>query len=154
VGRQSSTLQECVTASFVPHAISGPIADILHLSNPSLRRRHYQHQEHILLAISGFKEIGLVMQRYRPLSQHGTSATRSVILRFHVTDSDRCDPWPHAGRCSGHHSMRSRRDTLKGTMRLRNICLLALTVASLSAQEVINLYPGVAPGSEDWNYPE
>jgi acetyl esterase/lipase len=39
-------------------------------------------------------------------------------------------------------------------MKLRNICLFVLTVASLSAQEVIHLYPGVAPGSEGWNYPE
>jgi acetyl esterase/lipase len=39
-------------------------------------------------------------------------------------------------------------------MKLRNICLLALAAASLNAQEVINLYSGAAPGSEDWNYPE
>jgi hypothetical protein len=26
--------------------------------------------------------------------------------------------------------------------------------SSRCAQEVINLYPGIAPGSEDWNYPE
>jgi acetyl esterase/lipase len=39
-------------------------------------------------------------------------------------------------------------------MKPRHICLFALMVASLSAQEVIHLYPGAAPGSEDWNYPE
>ncbi len=39
-------------------------------------------------------------------------------------------------------------------MKLRNLCLLLLTVASLGAQEFIRLYPGPAPGSEDWNYPE
>jgi acetyl esterase/lipase len=39
-------------------------------------------------------------------------------------------------------------------MKLRAICLLALITASLGAQDVIHLYPGAAPGSEDWNYPE
>src|SRR5580704_2607080 len=39
-------------------------------------------------------------------------------------------------------------------MKLRNICLFAMIAASLSAQEVIQLYSGAAPGSEDWNYPE
>jgi acetyl esterase/lipase len=39
-------------------------------------------------------------------------------------------------------------------MKLRTICIFVLTVASLSAQEVIHLYAGAAPGSEDWNYPE
>src|SRR5450755_1398487 len=39
-------------------------------------------------------------------------------------------------------------------MKPRHICLFALMVASLSAQEVIHLYSGAAPGSEDWNYPE
>jgi acetyl esterase/lipase len=46
------------------------------------------------------------------------------------------------------------RDTLDGSMKLWNICLLALLASSLSAQEVIHLYSGAAPGSEDWNYPE
>jgi len=40
-------------------------------------------------------------------------------------------------------------------MKLRSICLVALlAAASLSAQEVIRLYSGAAPGSEDGNYPE
>ena len=40
-------------------------------------------------------------------------------------------------------------------MKLRSICLVALlAAASLSAQEVIRLYSGAAPGSEDANYPE
>jgi len=39
-------------------------------------------------------------------------------------------------------------------MKLRNIFLLALAAASLDAQQVIHLYSGAAPGSEDWNYPE
>src|SRR5271154_1903570 len=46
------------------------------------------------------------------------------------------------------------RDTLDGSMKLWNICLLALLASSLSAQEVIHLYSGAAPGSEDSNYPE
>jgi acetyl esterase/lipase len=46
------------------------------------------------------------------------------------------------------------RDTLKSNMKLRNIWLFALAISSLSAQEVIHLYSGAAPGSEDWNYPE
>ncbi len=47
-----------------------------------------------------------------------------------------------------------RRDKLKGNMKLGNICLFVLLLAPASAQEVIHLYPGAAPGSEDWNYPE
>jgi acetyl esterase/lipase len=39
-------------------------------------------------------------------------------------------------------------------MKLRNLCLCALIAGSLSGQEVIHLYPGAAPGSEDANYPE
>jgi len=39
-------------------------------------------------------------------------------------------------------------------MKPRLFCLFALTVASLGAQDVIHLYSGPAPGSEDWNYPE
>ena len=39
-------------------------------------------------------------------------------------------------------------------MTLRNICLIASLTVSLSAQEIIHIYPGAAPGSEDWNYPE
>jgi acetyl esterase/lipase len=40
-------------------------------------------------------------------------------------------------------------------MKLRSICLVALlSAASLSAQEVIRLYAGAAPGSEDGNYQE
>src|SRR5258706_542198 len=40
-------------------------------------------------------------------------------------------------------------------MKFRSICLVAsLSAASLSAQEVIRLYTGAAPGSEDANYPE
>jgi acetyl esterase/lipase len=39
-------------------------------------------------------------------------------------------------------------------MKLRTICLFASLTASLGAQDVIHLYPGAAPGSEDWNYPE
>ncbi len=40
-------------------------------------------------------------------------------------------------------------------MKLRSICLVALlAAASLSAQEVIRLYSGAAPGSEEGNYPE
>jgi acetyl esterase/lipase len=39
-------------------------------------------------------------------------------------------------------------------MKLQNVCILALMAGSLSAQEVIQIYPGAAPGSEDWNYPE
>ncbi len=39
-------------------------------------------------------------------------------------------------------------------MKLRSLCLVAFLAASLGAQEVIHLYAGAAPGSEDWNYPE
>ena len=39
-------------------------------------------------------------------------------------------------------------------MRLRNVCLFALIAGALGAQEAIHIYPGAAPGSEDWNYPE
>ena len=39
-------------------------------------------------------------------------------------------------------------------MKIRNIYLLALFVIPLSAQEIIHIYSGPAPGSEDWNYPE
>ena len=39
-------------------------------------------------------------------------------------------------------------------MALRTICIFALFAASINAQEVIHLYSGAAPGSEDWNYPE
>src|SRR5690242_1294054 len=39
-------------------------------------------------------------------------------------------------------------------MKLRSLCLFAFIAASLSGQEVIQLYSGAAPGSEDWNYPE
>src|SRR5438309_1539451 len=39
-------------------------------------------------------------------------------------------------------------------MRIGKLWLFALIVASLSGQEVIRLYSGAAPGSEDWNYPE
>jgi acetyl esterase/lipase len=39
-------------------------------------------------------------------------------------------------------------------MKFRHVCVFALLAASLSAQEVIQLYSGAAPGSEDWNYPE
>lgn len=39
-------------------------------------------------------------------------------------------------------------------MKLRIAFLLALMAGSLGAQEVIQIYPGAAPGSEDWNYPE
>src|SRR5450755_851366 len=49
----------------------------------------------------------------------------------------------------------SQRATLNLNMKLRSICLVALlAAASLSAQEVIRLYSGAAPGSEDGNYPE
>lgn len=39
-------------------------------------------------------------------------------------------------------------------MKLRLIFLVTLIAAALGAQEVIRIYPGAAPGSEDWNYPE
>ena len=39
-------------------------------------------------------------------------------------------------------------------MKLRCIFIFAIMAASLSAQQVIQLYSGAAPGSEDWNYPE
>ena len=39
-------------------------------------------------------------------------------------------------------------------MKLRSVCIFALMAASLGAQQVIPLYSGAAPGSEDWNYPE
>ena len=39
-------------------------------------------------------------------------------------------------------------------MKLRNLCLCILIAGSLGAQEVIHLYPGASPGSEDSNYPE
>lgn len=39
-------------------------------------------------------------------------------------------------------------------MRLRNVCLFLLMAGALGAQEAIHIYPGAAPGSEDWNYPE
>src|ERR1017187_6307986 len=45
--------------------------------------------------------------------------------------------------------------TLNINMKLRSICLVVLlAAASLSAQEIIRLYSGAAPGSEDGNYPE
>jgi acetyl esterase/lipase len=39
-------------------------------------------------------------------------------------------------------------------MKLRILCILGLLSAAALAQDVIHLYPGAAPGSEDWNYPE
>jgi acetyl esterase/lipase len=46
--------------------------------------------------------------------------------------------------------------TLKGNMRKRQLCFVVWVAfaEALGAQEVIRLYPGAAPGSEDWNYPE
>jgi acetyl esterase/lipase len=48
------------------------------------------------------------------------------------------------------------RATLKGNMKMRKLYFFVWLVlaGSLTAQEVIRLYPGPAPGSEDWNYPE
>ena len=37
---------------------------------------------------------------------------------------------------------------------LRLVCLLLFVTGFVQAQEVIKLYPGKAPGSEDWNWSE
>lgn len=40
------------------------------------------------------------------------------------------------------------------TLYLRLLCLFLLVTVFVQAQEVIKLYPGKAPGSEDWNWSE